>query len=905
MTGGGTNANLSIAETFQGHMNLNPIPSDLFSIAQPQYSNFASLLPISLKANGISAACESSSGVSSSASCFVPAITTANLSSPSIWTLSKSVVKIGDVLNITGKMFVSWTPTYKNSSIYYGLNSSTGPLTDLKGSLNVLNVNLASSIGKTVPCKIVSSSDTVISCNVTGSVPAGVPMKVQVNVPWFGSSLYSPSIPYALVQSALLISKSNPSNGSISGGTKLSIYGQGFGNTDANSRVALTYNSTVSLPCAIINSSVTAITCSTSALSLSMLNSLSSTINNTIYFGIQVDTLFNNGSVAATTARNASFAYSLGITGQVSDISPSSGAIFGGDLVTINGQSLLPVVGDVQVLFDDQPCSVQNVSNSAITCITPSHVSGNVSNITIITGITGKAQIAKNATFQYQLFTSSMNGTSGSFFGGHSVWIKGAGFCPRNLPNCHTSPLFNLTVSMLSSFSSRCNISYSNYTHIQCTTPPNTASWLVQNNGVDARLGPGFAFNPSSLNITAGDFVSFQWAGLPNSSLAAPQIGQIYYSKTSGAPVAAPQNIGFYSSNNNGSGELDLQFDQQGSYAYVNGLYYFKGSINVAPFNYSMSWRQAFASVVVYVNGQIVPFDSPTILSGQATNTQSSTSSLLTASTIGGAYATTTKLLPPFSGQHSTTGLGGLFSTQYRTTSSSDTGIATETLNVTLSSNGSSFPTTTSSSNYFGSNSYSLFSTKIGGLPPLSGNGLISSSATYSYNTINSISYTTVNASVTATTNPSSTVSSSSAPQFQNIGLYYVYQVSKTPAISNVTFSVSNSSGFYYRIDGLNFGSDASVVTVVFGDASCSSAVLYSNTTLFCLFGTQPVAGLYSVILALKTAGQSLPFYYKQVLTVLSSSPKSGSIGGGSQLVIQGSSFPASGGYQSSSFEVS
>ena len=84
----------------------------------------------------------------------------------------------------------------------------------------------------------------------------------------------------------------------------------------------------------------------------------------------------------------------LEVVPTIYDINPSSGSLFGGTLLTIDGMGFAD--GDTQVTIDGSTCEVQSVTTSVIHCITPSG-----SNPMAVVEVTSNGEVFPSSSFNY------------------------------------------------------------------------------------------------------------------------------------------------------------------------------------------------------------------------------------------------------------------------------------------------------------------------------------------------------------------------------------------------------------------------------------------------------------------------------------------------------------------------
>lgn len=81
----------------------------------------------------------------------------------------------------------------------------------------------------------------------------------------------------------------------------------------------------------------------------------------------------------------------------VSSISPTSGSINGGFLLTILGSGFID--GDTSVMIGDSPCPVKDVTSGTVTCLVASGPDGSA--MAVVVSVTGSSDITAASTFTY------------------------------------------------------------------------------------------------------------------------------------------------------------------------------------------------------------------------------------------------------------------------------------------------------------------------------------------------------------------------------------------------------------------------------------------------------------------------------------------------------------------------
>ena len=180
----------------------------------------------------------------------------------------------------------------------------------------------------------------------------------------------------------------------------------------------------------------------------------------------------------------------------VSSVSPSSGAVTGGTVVTITGTALSP---DAVITIGGQPCTgvSVNASQTELTCTTTGGGSGSA-DLAVQNPGAPVTTVSDGFTFKPAPTIASISASSGGTIGGHSIVIDGTNFD---------------SASVLLGASS-CSVTAQSATQITCTTPvhaPGTVDLKVTNSdgqfaartGVDGYTFKTFAIIGNSGNLKA------------------------------------------------------------------------------------------------------------------------------------------------------------------------------------------------------------------------------------------------------------------------------------------------------------------------------------------------------------------------------------------------------------------
>jgi uncharacterized cupredoxin-like copper-binding protein len=199
------------------------------------------------------------------------------------------------------------------------------------------------------------------------------------------------------------INSLNPSNGTTSGGTAVTIGGTNFA-----SGATVTFGGTAATTVNVASStSITAVTPAHAA-------------------GEVPVTVANPDSQSATMSPGFTYNIPPPI---ISGINPASGPPTGGQTVTISGTGF--VNGDTVTLGGTSATSVNVVSATTITAVTPAHAAGKVD--VVVAHADGSSFFTFNGGYEYGIFTPtvvSISPNTGPTSGGTAVTITGTRFQP-------------------------------------------------------------------------------------------------------------------------------------------------------------------------------------------------------------------------------------------------------------------------------------------------------------------------------------------------------------------------------------------------------------------------------------------------------------------------------------------
>ena len=392
---------------------------------------------------------------------------------PTIWSISPNVGEAGTIITIIGSDFHE---------------STIGNMV---------------TIGESI-CTILEANETFITCTADENTAGTHPIKVTVDS--VGSSLSNTTFQYTLSLEGLYTS----TNGSIGGGTLLTIIGIGFPTVPEQdisyinefaihflneSEVDEDYfsNFTVSLNgsiCTIVESNYTHVSCITGPHSA----------------GVADITVNVSGTVAIL---NNAYEYSTNFTPVIYKVTPIQLSVHSNNTITINGSGFSfqseDCLMEILVTINDMDCTVKNCSDTFIICTAPPQEPGSYPVFVVTEGVGLAVQeialydveafIYPTAFYELQIF--EIYPSSGSFLGETYLTIYGSGFS-----DVHSD--IEVNIGELP-----CGIKYTNYTHINCVTSAITKTATVQADIVDST----YVWDPEIITVQVGDTVEWSWIG--------------------------------------------------------------------------------------------------------------------------------------------------------------------------------------------------------------------------------------------------------------------------------------------------------------------------------------------------------------------------------------------------------
>nr|XP_034372677.1 fibrocystin-L [Arvicanthis niloticus] len=399
------------------------------------------------------------------------------------------------------------------------------------------------SVGST-RCSLLSVDENEIKCQILNGSAGLVPVAVSIADVGLAQNLEGEGSHFVYRSQ---ISHVWPDSGSLAGGTLLTISGFGF---SENSTV-LVGNET----CNVIEGYFSRITCRTSKR-----------IEGTVDISV-----ITNGMQA--TAKD-SFSYSCLQTPVVTDFSPKERTILGNVNLTIKGYNFGNELAQNMVYVGRKLCQVLHSNFTDITCLLPTLPPGK-HDIYVKVRNWGLASTRNklNASILYILEVTHVFPQRGSLYGGTEITIMGFGFS--------TIPTENSV--LLGSFP--CDTTSSSENVIKCTLHSTATVFRITNNGSHLVHGLGYAWSPSVLNVTVGDTVVWYWQAHP----FLRGIGYRVFSVSSPGSVTYDGKRFTNGRQKSPSGSFSYQFTSPGIHYYSSGYVdethsiSLQGVINVFP----------------------------------------------------------------------------------------------------------------------------------------------------------------------------------------------------------------------------------------------------------------------------------------------------------------------------------
>lgn len=195
-----------------------------------------------------------------------------------------------------------------------------------------------------------------------------------------------------------------PRSGGTAGGTTLTITGSGFGNSISDHNVLVG-----AVECAVMTVVPSEIVCKTGA-----------------HNGGTVDIVVSAHGVSATLSQMYTYDTALGAV--ITGFRPTTGAVYGGTLLTITGTGFPDVLSELTVTVGDNDCPLNSATATEITCTLPRNPPEQAK-VVLDTQQNGRASHnGSEVSYSYVLTVTNVSPKRGSLNGGTDVTITGEGF---------------------------------------------------------------------------------------------------------------------------------------------------------------------------------------------------------------------------------------------------------------------------------------------------------------------------------------------------------------------------------------------------------------------------------------------------------------------------------------------
>ncbi|XP_048585401.1 fibrocystin-L isoform X2 [Nematostella vectensis] len=515
-----------ITETVtDGGMFLRPIPGDMLRVAEPNPQ-------VRVSVDSIPSSC-------SSRKCtfqYNPSAT------PTLTSISPTAGTSGTELTINGTGF-SATPQD-----------------------NIVN------IGET-PCNVTSSTSTLITCTL-GHAHGGL-REVSVRVQNKGFAVYKNSqrvrrstyrgSSKLMFEYLITVISVTPNIGSIAGGTRVTIFGEGFSYTAAG--IAVSFGET---PCVIIKATVSQIQCITTKHSAQSVD-----------IQVQVGDKLGKKAVA--------FTYDASVTPEISYIGPLTQSVSGGNIIMIRGRGF---GSSGKIMIGSKPCIIINYFSTFVRCSPPAHAPG-VYDVMVYVANQGYASYnGAPPRMEYVLVVTDVFPRVGSMLGGTMVRITGRGFSDDAASN-------EVRVG-----GAPCEVVSSRSDQIVCQTGNGTVTHHVDNSGKHPEFGIGYAWSKHTLTVHAGDTVQWTWSS--------PMMTSLTYGveQTSQSDPTTYDGKGFRSAKGP-KGSFAHTFVVPGEYYYASGPVDPYGAINMKGMVVVLDVKSRLVGIMVKI-GDVVALNDTT-----------------------------------------------------------------------------------------------------------------------------------------------------------------------------------------------------------------------------------------------------------------------------------------------------
>merc|ERR1719483_207686 len=326
-------------------------------------------------------------------------------------------------------------------------------------------------------CEVTAASSTEVTCTLEAG-PAGV-YDVSVVVKSRGVAA-QPGSGQLTHEVSLEIFSNTPTEGSLGGGTTVTVSGSGFPATlEGWNGGSVTISGS---ECKVFASTFDEFQCVTSAAVGGVRRKRSAT-------EITI-------SIGSSSATGGSFNYDASLTPAVTILSTYSSSPLGGDVLTVDGSAFGANWG--KVLLGDNECTIISWFPTQITCTLPSNSHGDYPVHVSVPG-NGYADVSSISPVSYNFIVTDMTPRKGSNMGGTKMKLTGSGF-----GDCSDIKV-NFGDMMI------CEIDTCTDTEITCVTKKSSKVHQVSNGGRHPTYGPGYVWSPKEVVVQPGDTVDWIW----------------------------------------------------------------------------------------------------------------------------------------------------------------------------------------------------------------------------------------------------------------------------------------------------------------------------------------------------------------------------------------------------------
>ncbi|KAI7798962.1 putative fibrocystin-L [Triplophysa rosa] len=413
--------------------------------------------------------------------------------------------------------------------------TGVSPTEGSNGLATVLNITGSGFDGGSVTvktgdmeCSVQEVSSTYITCRV-GPASAGT-HPVSLSFSGLGNARYQNGTSFNFTH-LLGVTSIYPTTGSTAGGVILTVFGYGF---SINTAVTIGTQ-----PCNVTEAEFTQFRCRVPAGSA----------------GQQTVTV-TMGEMTATSTE--SFTYNNTLMATITAVSPHTTTVFGLRILTILGTNFEERVNGSSVLVGETECELLQWTNENITCMLPK-LTPAVYDIHVRVGSQGfaKSSAGVNTTIEVVLKVTGFSPPMGSLYGGTTITIRGSGFSLVPSDN-------NVTLG-----DTQCKITDASDQQLMCVTQPTEKIHTVTNQGLHPVYGQGYAWSPSALIVSVGDTVVWSW----EAPAFVSDLGYRVFSVSSPSSIDNDnEGIVFNSGDNKTArGFFSYRFTSPGVYYYTSG----------------------------------------------------------------------------------------------------------------------------------------------------------------------------------------------------------------------------------------------------------------------------------------------------------------------------------------------